>query len=84
VTIVVLAAAGLGAPVALAFNPVVEQENFSKTQERQTIYLTPQYQALLAEVSAQNLQAALAIQRGDAERQFYTDLWLAGRQRLRR
>ncbi len=78
-----LAAAGalaVGAPVALAqFNPVVEQQNYSKTEERQTIYTTPQYQVLLAQVSQQNLQDAMAIQRSDPERQFYTDVcWQEG------
>lgn len=74
------AALAVGAPAALAqFNPVTEQQNFSKTEERQTIYTTPQYQALLAQVSAQNLQDALAIQRNDPERQFYTDVcWQEG------
>src|SRR5947209_11799997 len=77
-----LAAVALGvrAPAALAqCNPVVEQQNFSKTEERQTIYTTPQYQALLAQVSAQNLQDALAIKQNDPERQFYTDVcWQEG------
>ena len=74
------AALAVTAPVALAqFNPVLEAQNFSKTEERQTIYTTPQYQALLAEVSAQNLLAAQAVQQGDPERQFYTDVcWQEG------
>ena len=60
----------LAAPVALAqFNPVVEQQNYSKTEERQTIYTTPQYQLPLEQVSRQNLQAALAIEASDPERQ---------------
>jgi dienelactone hydrolase len=73
-----LAAAAMlavAAPVAVAaFNPVVEQENYSKLQERQTIYTTPQYQALLAQVSTQNTADALAIKTKDPERQFYTDV----------
>jgi dienelactone hydrolase len=71
-----LAVAGVlvGAPAAAAFDPVVEQQNFSKTQERQNIYLTPQYQALLTQVSNQNTAAALAIKVHDPERQFYTDV----------
>ena len=74
------AALTVAAPAALAqFDPVVEQQNFSKTEERQTIYTTPQYQALLATVSAQNLLDAQAIARTDPERQFYTDVcWQEG------
>jgi dienelactone hydrolase len=76
----VVAVAAVAAPVALAqFNPVVEEQNFSKLQERQTIYTTPQYQALLTQVSAQNLLAAETIQKNDPERQFYTDVcWQEG------
>jgi dienelactone hydrolase len=76
----VVAFVAIGAPVALAqFNPVVEQQNFSKTQERQTIYTTPQYQLLLSQVSQQNLQDAMAIKANDPERQFYTDVcWQEG------
>src|SRR5947209_18312724 len=67
--------AAAGAPAALAqFNPVVEQQNFSKTQERQNIYLTPQYQLLLQQISTQNTAAALALKASDPERQFYTDV----------
>jgi dienelactone hydrolase len=79
---------GLTAAAALAvapgaalaqFNPVVEQQNFSKTEERQTIYTTPQYQLLLQQVSQQNLQDAMAIQQNDPQRQFYTDVcWQEG------
>ena len=65
----------VGAPAALAqFNPVTEQQNFSKTEERQNIYLTPQYQVLLQQMSTQNTAAALAIKASDPERQFYTDV----------
>jgi dienelactone hydrolase len=73
-------ALAVGAPVALAqFNPVVEQQNYSKTEERQTIYTTPQYQLLLQQVSQQNLQDAMAIKQNDPERQFSTDLcWNEG------
>jgi len=65
------AAVAVSAPAALAqFNPVVEQQNYSKTEGRQDIYTTPQYLALLTQVSQQNLQDALTIQRNDPERQF--------------
>ncbi|MEA2480027.1 MAG: hypothetical protein QOJ07_1949 [Thermoleophilaceae bacterium] len=71
-------AAGLvalaGAAPAAALDPVVEAQNFSKGQERQTIYDTPEYQAMLRQVSAQNQAAALAIQAGDPERVFADDL----------
>ena len=46
----VLAAAHAGPAVAKPptnFNPVVEAENFSITEQRQTIYDTPEYQAEL-------------------------------------
>jgi dienelactone hydrolase len=66
--------ASAGAFTAPAFNPQVEAQNFSKTQERATIYETPQYQALLRQVGAQNQQAALAMQAADPEREFVSDL----------
>jgi dienelactone hydrolase len=59
---------------AAAFNPSVEAQNFNKGQERQTIYDTPQYQALLAQVSAQNTAAAVQLGATDPERQFSTQL----------
>ena len=34
-------------PAAQAFDPATEAQNFSKIEERQTIYNTAQYQALL-------------------------------------
>jgi dienelactone hydrolase len=61
------------------FNPVVEAQNFSITQQRQTIYDTPQYQAQLSAVSAENLTNALAIQATDPGRLFTDDLcWNQG------
>jgi dienelactone hydrolase len=75
VALAIIGTLALAAPAAVAaFDPTVEQENFSKTQERQTIYTTPQYQQLLTQVSNQNTAAALAIKTSDPERQFYTDL----------
>ena len=67
-----------GAPVANAFDPAVEAQNFSKTQERQTIYNTPEYQLLLRQVSAQNRAAALAMQAADPERNFSGHLCASG------
>src|SRR5947209_7166073 len=63
-----------GASAAGALNPVVEGKNFSKVEERQRIYDTPEYQALLFTVSQQNFNNALAMQATDPEREFTTDL----------
>ncbi len=61
------------------FNPVVEAQNFSITQQRQAIYDTPQYQAQLSAISAANLENALAIQAADPGRQFVSDVcWNQG------
>src|ERR1700722_18158705 len=59
---------------AKSFNPVIEAENFSSTLERQDTYLTPQYQAELRTIGAQNNAAALAMQAADPQREFSTDL----------
>lgn len=67
-----------GASVAQAFDPAVEAQNFSKIEERQTIYNTPPYQVLLREVSAQNRAAALAMQAADPERNFSGHLCASG------
>jgi dienelactone hydrolase len=58
------------APAAHAFDPAVEASNFSKTNERAAVYSTPEYQALLRQVSAQNAAAAIAINASDPEREF--------------
>lgn len=64
---------------ALAFDPITESKNYSKTTERAAIYDTPQYQAKLSTVSLQNFLNALAIQASDPEREFVTDLcWNGG------
>src|SRR5258708_34244496 len=61
------------------FNPVVEAQNYSKIEERQTIYNTPQYQLQLRTISNQNFLAALGIQAADPEREFVSDLcWNGG------
>ena len=52
--------AGAAAKPPTTFNPVVEAQNFSITQQRQAIYDTPQYQAQLAADSAASTAQALA------------------------
>jgi dienelactone hydrolase len=74
----------VGVPAASAtpptvFNPVVEAQNFSITQQRQAIYDTPQYQTQLAIDSQINTENALAIQAADPGRFFTDDLcWNQG------
>ncbi len=61
------------------FNPVVEAQNFSITEQRQTIYDTPQYQTQLGIVSMNNTLQALATQAADPGRFFTDDLcWNEG------
>src|SRR5947209_13296080 len=68
-----------GAPARAAFDPAVEAKNFSKVEERQRIYDTPEYQAQLRTISNQNAQAAVAMQATDPEREFVSDLcWNGG------
>jgi dienelactone hydrolase len=66
------------APAALAFDPAVEAQNYSKGKERQAIYSTPEYQALLRQVSVQNRVAATAMQAADPERDMLTHLCSTG------
>jgi dienelactone hydrolase len=66
------------APAASAFDPVAEGQNFNKGNERQAIYDTPEYQALLAQVSVQNRAAAMAMQAADPERNFLAQLCATG------
>ena len=47
-----------------------EAQNFSKIEERQTIYNTAQYQALLREDGTANFQEAATMQATDPERNF--------------
>ena len=63
---------------AAAFDPVVEALNLNKGNERQTIYDTPRYTALLAQVSLANENGALTAQAADPEREFQTDLCARG------
>ncbi len=72
--LMLLWAPSAGAFIPQPFGPTYEAQNFSKTNERQTIYDTPAYQALLAQVSAQNQAAATMIQAADPGREFATDL----------
>jgi dienelactone hydrolase len=75
----VVAAALLAlAPAAYAFDPSVEAQNYGKGNERQAIYDTPEYQALLAQVGAQNRLAATAMQAADPERDMLTHLCSTG------
>jgi hypothetical protein len=69
-----VAAAPAGAMPPTVFNPVVEAQNFSITQQRQAIYDTPQYQAQLAADSATNTANALATEAADPGRFFTDDL----------
>ena len=55
-------------------NPVVETENLSITQQRQTVYDTPQYQTQLAIDSADSTARALATEAADPGRFFTDDL----------
>ncbi len=55
---------------ALAFDPAYEAKNFSKTNERAAIHSTPEYKALLVQVSAANAAEAAQQQAADPERRF--------------
>jgi dienelactone hydrolase len=74
-----LCASGAWAKPPSQFDPVVEAKNFSITEQRQTIYDTPQYQAQLGVVSLNNFTNALATQAADPGRFFTDDLcWNQG------
>ena len=61
------------------FNPVVEAQNFSITQQRQAIYDTPQYQAQLLPTARRAPPQALAAEAADPGRFFTDDLcWNLG------
>jgi dienelactone hydrolase len=77
-TLLVLAAPAVAKPPTV-FNPIVEAQNFSITQQRQAIYDTPQYQTQLAADSATSTANALAAQAADPGRFFTDDLcWNLG------
>ncbi|HLB20766.1 MAG TPA: hypothetical protein VK605_01545 [Solirubrobacteraceae bacterium] len=62
-----------------AFDPLVEAQNFSITQQRQAIYDAPEYQAQLAADSASSLTEALTTQAADPGRFFTNNLcWNRG------
>jgi dienelactone hydrolase len=74
-----LALASGSASAAPALDPAVEASNYSKTQERQAIYDTPQYQAQLAADSVQSQAQAIQTEAQDPEREFMSDLcWNLG------
>jgi len=72
--VVVLRVVPAAANPPTTFNPVVEAENFSITQQRQTIYDTPSSQAQLAIDSANSTAQALATEAADPGRFFTDDL----------
>ena len=78
VLLVALAAGAAAVPAVspaappTTFEPLVEAQNFSITQQRQTIYDTPEYQAQLTADSASSLTEALATQAADPGR-FFTN-----------
>src|SRR2546427_3063105 len=61
-----------------SFEPVLEAENFSITQQRQMVYDTPEYQAQLAEQGKKNREEATREQAEDPERNFSDDLCYEG------
>jgi len=69
----VLVPAAAATPPAV-FNPVVEAQNFSITQQRQAIYDTPGYQAALAADGTASNAQALATEAADPGRLFTDDL----------
>jgi dienelactone hydrolase len=74
-----LAAPAAGSAAPPSFDPLVEAQNFSITQQRQAIYDTPEYQAQLAADSASSLTEALATQAADPGRSFTNNLcWNRG------
>ncbi len=72
--VLVLHAVPAAASPPKSFNPVVEAQNFSITQQRQTVYDTPRYQTQLAADSAASTAQALATEAADPGRFFTDDL----------
>ena len=75
----IIVTALVGAAVARAtpptvFNPVIEAQNFSITQQRQAIYDTPAYQIQLTADGAASTAQALATEAADPGRFFTDDL----------
>ena len=73
-TVIVLGGAEASATPPTVFDPLVEAQNFSITQERQAIYDTPQDQAKLAEDSIQGWIDGQLTQAADPERNFTDDV----------
>jgi dienelactone hydrolase len=71
-------AALLAAPGALAYDAATEAQNFSKIEERQTIYNTAQYQLQLRRQSQENQQRAIETALADPERNFHGQLCATG------
>src|SRR3954447_6781366 len=77
IALTAVAVLGCGATDALALDPAVESKNFSKTQERSSIFSTPEYQAQLRQIGLQNREDATAAQANDPERNFYAHVCTA-------
>src|SRR3954447_14475613 len=73
-----LAVLAVGASVALALDPATEAQNFGKGNERSAIYNTPEYRALLTQVSVDNRLEAMGLQAADPERNFLGQLCATG------
>src|SRR5690349_12817267 len=73
-----LALAVILAATASAFDPVYEAKNNSKTQERSRIFMAPDYQVKLREISLQNRADAMQTAANDPERNFLTNLCATG------
>jgi hypothetical protein len=67
-----------GPAAASAFDPVYEAKNYSKTQERSRIFLAPEYQLKLRQVSLQNRIDAMTAAAKDPERNFLLHLCATG------
>src|SRR6185437_13340192 len=79
VTVALALPASVSAAPPTTFDPLVEAQNFSITQQRQAIYDTPEYQAQLTADSAASLTEALAAQAADPGRFFTNNLcWNRG------
>jgi dienelactone hydrolase len=67
-----------GPAAASAFDPVYEAKNYSKTQERSRIFLAPDYQLKLRQVSLQNRVDAMTTAAKDPERNFLLHVCATG------
>jgi dienelactone hydrolase len=63
-----------GTSTAGAFDPGYEAKNYSKTQERSTIFMAPDYQLKLRQIGIQNRINATTTQLNDPERNFSANL----------